>query len=67
MPSSHSKGITHRHSTSNFVWNLRIIFVNTPLLFETVWNFIKEGISPETLKKIHFVGSDFEETLDKEV
>lgn len=44
-----------------------MIFVNTPLLFETVWNFIKEGISPETLKKIHFVGSDFEESLSQEV
>lgn len=33
------------------------------MLFETVWAFIKESVRPNTLKKIRFLGSDFEEQL----
>lgn len=39
--------------------------MNTPLLFETVWTTIKKNISPETLDKIVFLGSDFEDHIGK--
>lgn len=35
------------------------------MLFETVWTFLKESVKPETVKKIHFLGSEFEEQLLK--
>ena len=43
----------------------QLYFVNTPMLFETVWAFLKESVRPGTIQKIQFLGSEFEEQLLK--
>lgn len=36
----------------------KIIFVNTPMLFDTVWNQLSAKISEKTHKKIFFLADD---------
>ena len=37
--------------------------INTPPIFHTFWRIIKPFIPPRTLKRIHFLGDNYQETL----
>jgi len=40
-----------------------ICVINAPPIFQTFWSLVKPMIPPRTLKRIHFFGSDYKETL----
>lgn len=37
-----------------------MVFVNTPMLFDTIWNSISPSIPPATQEKILMIGNELE-------
>ncbi|KAJ3302057.1 cytosolic factor, phosphatidylinositol/phosphatidylcholine transfer protein [Kappamyces sp. JEL0829] len=40
-----------------------MVIINAPYLFTAIWSFVKRFLDPNTIAKIHIVGSNFQPTL----
>ena len=52
------RNISQACSTGKSSNNSRLYFINTPMLFDAVWNKISESIDANTLNKIVLLNDD---------